>query len=151
MPVESMAVDSNARGQTLGPPSRRLSASTRTERVLVVARALADPTRFRILLGVAARRELSCQELTRLFRLAQATVSHHLRILAEAGLVSVRAEGPFHYYRARPDALAAHGRALARAFPARAGRIRSRTRGIAPRRGGERRRTLTEVKKGRTP
>ena len=65
----------------------------------------------------AGRRELSCQELTGLFGLAQATVSHHLRILTEAGLVSARAEGPFHFYSAHPEALAAHSRALARAFP----------------------------------
>ena len=77
-----------------------------------VARALADPTRFRLLRAIAARAEISCQELTTLFPLAQATVSHHLRVLSEAGLVAVRAEGTFHRFRVIPAALAAHARAL---------------------------------------
>jgi len=94
-----------------------MPASLRQDPVVLVAKALADPTRYRILRRIAGRREVSCQELTGRFGLAQATVSHHLRILAEAGLVSARVEGPFHYYRAHPEALAAHGRALARAFP----------------------------------
>jgi ArsR family transcriptional regulator len=94
-----------------------MPSSPRPDPVVLVAKALADPTRYRILCRIAGRREVSCQELTGLFRLAQATVSHHLRILTEAGLVSARPEGPFHFYRAHPEALAAHGRALARAFP----------------------------------
>jgi ArsR family transcriptional regulator len=103
--------------------------------VVLVSKALADPTRYRILRGIAGRREVSCQELTGLFGLAQATVSHHLRILTEAGLVSARVEGPFHFYRAHPGALAAHARALARAFP---GAARPRTRNT-PSRPAERR------------
>lgn len=79
---------------------------------LRVARALADPTRFRLLRAIASRRELSCRELTALFPITQATVSHHLKVLSEAGLVLSRHEGPFHYYRAVRGALAAHGRAL---------------------------------------
>lgn len=81
-----------------------------------IARALGDPTRLRILRVIAARGEISCRELTALLRIAQATVSHHLKVLAEAGLVSARVEEPFHYYRAHPEVLAAHGRALAAAL-----------------------------------
>jgi DNA-binding transcriptional ArsR family regulator len=103
------------------PPSPRENAAIR------VARALGDPTRFRLLKLIAARPEVSCVELTALSRLAQATVSHHLKVLSDAGLVSVRKDGAFHYYRFRHDVLAAHGAALAAAFaaplrPARAGR-----------------------------
>lgn len=89
-----------------------------------VAKALADPTRFRLLRAVAARAETSCQELTELFPIAQATVSHHLKVLAEAGLVSVRREGQFHFYRAVPEALADHGRTLAAAFAPRRRAVR---------------------------
>ncbi|HEY6001880.1 MAG TPA: metalloregulator ArsR/SmtB family transcription factor [Anaeromyxobacter sp.] len=92
-----------------------------------VARALGDPNRFRLLKLIVARDEVSCVELTALLRLAQATVSHHLKVLSDAGLVSVRKEGAFHYYRFRPAVLAAHGAALSAAFtaprrPLRAGR-----------------------------
>jgi len=85
-------------------------------RAVRVAKALADPTRFRLLREVATRKEISCAELTELFPLAQATVSHHLRVLAEAGLVSVRKSGSFHFYRSRPEALAEHGALLLAAF-----------------------------------
>jgi len=93
-------------------------SSNREIRAIRVAKALGDPTRFRLLKAVASRDEVSCQELTALLRLAQATVSHHLKVLSDAGLVSARKEGPFHYYRVHRDALAAHGATLAHAFAA---------------------------------
>ena len=81
-----------------------------------VARALGDPTRVR-LVRLIAKGEISCQELTRRIGLAQATVSHHLKILAQAGLVVARKEGSFHWYRPVPEAFAAHGAAIARLAP----------------------------------
>ena len=90
-----------------------------------VAKALSDPTRFRLLRELAAREEVSCQELTALIDVAQPTVSHHLKVLADAGLASPRKEGPFHYYRAHRDALAAHLETLAAAFTPPAPRRRS--------------------------
>ena len=90
----------------------------RSAQAVRVAKALGDATRFELLRAIASRAEISCQELTALFPIAQATVSHHLKILTEAGLVSARKAGPFHYYRAHAEALAAHARALARAFGA---------------------------------
>lgn len=85
-------------------------------RAIRVAKALGDPTRFRLLRVIAARPEVSCAELTALLRLAQATISHHLKVLSDAGLVSVERRGQFHHYRVVPGALGAHGRALAGAF-----------------------------------
>ncbi len=70
-----------------------------------VARALADPTRLSILLAVVKGGELSCGELAEQFPIAQSTVSHHLNILIDAGLVSMRKQGQHHYFRACPDAL----------------------------------------------
>jgi len=89
-----------------------------------VARALGDPTRFRMLRAIASQEEISCRDLTALFRLAQATVSHHLKVLTQAGLVSARKEGPFHYYRVHRDALEAHGATIAAAFGAAPRRAR---------------------------
>jgi len=89
-----------------------MSMPLREARLVRVARALGDPARLRILRALSAR-EISCQELTRLFALAQATISHHLKVLSDAGLVTVRKGGAFHFYRAEPAALAAHAAALA--------------------------------------
>jgi ArsR family transcriptional regulator len=93
-----------------------MSMDTRDTAAVRVARALGDPTRFRMLRAISARDELSCQELTGMFRLAQATVSHHLKVLTDAGLVSARKQGQFHYYRVHREALEAHGAAIALAF-----------------------------------
>ncbi|HET6923974.1 MAG TPA: metalloregulator ArsR/SmtB family transcription factor [Anaeromyxobacteraceae bacterium] len=84
-----------------------------------VARALGEPTRFELLRCIAGRGETCCRDLTDLLRLSQATVSHHLRILAEAGLVASRRAGQFSYFRVRPEALRACRRSLARAFTGR--------------------------------
>lgn len=81
-----------------------------------VAKALGDPTRFRLLETIAACEESTCHDLTAQVRLAQATVSHHLKVLSDAGLVSARAEGPFHYYRVHREAVAVHCATLAEAF-----------------------------------
>lgn len=82
-----------------------------------VAKALGDRTRLRLFAAIVARPEVSCAELTDRAALAQATVSHHLKVLADAGLVAVRREGAFHLYRSIPGALDAHARDLAALFP----------------------------------
>src|SRR2546425_4188737 len=67
--------------------------------VMKITKALADPTRFQILQAIAHTRESCCGELARDFPITQATVSQHLKVLAEAGLVEARREGQFNYYR----------------------------------------------------
>jgi ArsR family transcriptional regulator len=106
-----------------------MSADVLETAAIRVARALGDRTRFRMLRAVCER-ERSCQELTALFPVSQATVSHHLKVLAGAGLVSARREGPFHLYSSVPEALAAHGRTLAAAFGGRPG-VRRNVRGAS--------------------
>ncbi len=64
-----------------------------------VAKALADPTRFEILEALAGSEELFCNEIRNRFNVAQPTISHHLKELANAGLVTDRREGQFIYYR----------------------------------------------------
>jgi ArsR family transcriptional regulator len=93
-----------------------------------VAKALADPTRFELLLRIAASGEINCRDLVTLFPFSQATVSHHLKILTEAGLITARRAGQFSYFRIRPGALEEHGRTLLSAFGKgrRAGRREAR-------------------------
>ena len=64
--------------------------------------ALADPVRCRIA-SILAGHELSVSELQAVVQLPQSTVSRHLRVLAEEGLVKVRSEGTSHLYHAPVD------------------------------------------------
>ncbi len=64
-----------------------------------VFRALGDPTRLRMVALLATREEVACRELSQHFRLSAAALSHHFRVLRESGLLRVRKEGPYHYFR----------------------------------------------------
>jgi ArsR family transcriptional regulator len=75
------------------------------ERAVRVAKALGDATRFELLLAIADRPDICCRDLVALFPVAQATVSHHLKVLGDAGLIVARREGPFGYYRLRHEVL----------------------------------------------
>jgi ArsR family transcriptional regulator len=70
-----------------------------------IAKALADPRRFEILEHIARKSEVGCQRLCDCFPVRQATISHHLKELASAGLVESRRDGQFVYYRTRPAVL----------------------------------------------
>jgi ArsR family transcriptional regulator len=67
-----------------------------------IAKALADPRRFEILEHIAKQAEVGCRRLCGCFPVRQATISHHLKELASAGLVESRRDGQFVYYRTRP-------------------------------------------------
>jgi ArsR family transcriptional regulator len=60
-----------------------------------VSKALADPTRLKIYEKIAAHPDTVCGALVQDFGLSPATVSHHLRVLSEAGLIETRREGQF--------------------------------------------------------
>src|SRR5256714_14142955 len=63
------------------------------ERFARIAKALADPRRFKILEEIANCREVGCQRLCEQFPVAQPTMSHHLKELARAGLIEPWREG----------------------------------------------------------
>jgi ArsR family transcriptional regulator len=73
-----------------------------------IAKALADPRRFEILEHIAKQAEVGCQRLCGCFPVRQATISHHLKELASAGLVESRKDGQYVYYRTRPAVLEAY-------------------------------------------
>jgi ArsR family transcriptional regulator len=60
-------------------------------------KALADPTRFRMVQEIAGAGELSCGQVAERFDVSQPTISHHLKILLEAGLLVQRTEGKHHF------------------------------------------------------
>lgn len=86
-------------------PSLDVAQSTR---LAAYAKALGDPIRIQ-LVDVLARHpgELCACELLPLFDVAQSTLSHHLKVLADAGIVETRRQGLFAYYLVQPDALSA--------------------------------------------
>lgn len=73
--------------------------------------ALADPIRGRLLL-VLERQELTVREIQAALRLPQSTVSRHLKVLADLGLVQQRSEGTSNWYRMSARELGAPARRL---------------------------------------
>jgi ArsR family transcriptional regulator len=76
--------------------------------VAPLLKALADPVRLRLLSLVASHEggEACICDLNAAFDLTQPTISHHMRVLHEAGLVDRDKRGVWVYYRVRPQALA---------------------------------------------
>lgn len=76
------------------------------ERMANIAKALGDPIRLTIVdvLRKHAGKVCVC-ELVPLFHLSQPTVSHHLKVLREAGIVGSEREGLWAYYYVRPGGL----------------------------------------------
>jgi ArsR family transcriptional regulator len=67
--------------------------------MLELLKALADPCRLR-LVAVLLRGEFTVQELTRIMGMGQSRISRHLKILTEAGVLTVKRQGTWSYYRA---------------------------------------------------
>src|SRR5579862_3404383 len=79
-----------------------------------ISKALADETRLRIFEAISASDQMNCGQIVSMRGVTPATVSHHLKILSEAGLIACRREGQFVYSEAVPEKVAAYMQALAR-------------------------------------
>jgi ArsR family transcriptional regulator len=79
-----------------------------------ISKALADQTRLRIFEAISASDHMNCGEIVSMRGVTPATVSHHLKILSEAGLISCRREGQFVYSESVPETIASYTRALAK-------------------------------------
>lgn len=79
-----------------------------TDRFLQIAKALADARRLAILERIAAREETACQHLCAEFPVSQPTMSHHLRLLVDVGLIEMRRDGLHAHYRLRADVMRAY-------------------------------------------
>lgn len=84
-----------------------------------IAHALADPTRRLILREVRAAGDLTCSCIGGLSKLSQPTISHHIKILSQAGLLTVRRDGQCHLLTVNEPALASFAEALAPPAPPR--------------------------------
>ena len=96
-------------GNTAVGVSPKFMPTLTEEEAVVQARllkALADPTRLRILSLLSRHEgEVCVFEIVESFTLEQPTISHHLRILRDAGLVDCRKKGLWAYYYVRREAL----------------------------------------------
>lgn len=79
-----------------------------------ISRALADETRLRIFEAISARNQMNCGEIVSLRGVTPATVSHHLKVLQQAGLIKTRRQGLFVYSCSVPGVIDAYTQALAR-------------------------------------
>lgn len=93
--------------QCCSPVTGRIIDLEQAETLAGVLKAIAEPTRLRLISLIAARQggEACVCELTDPVRLSQPTVSHHLKILVDAGLLDREQRGRWAYYRIVPDAL----------------------------------------------
>ena len=82
-------------------------SAEQAERIAPLLKALADPVRLRLLSLVAscAGQEACVCDLNDAFDLSQPTISHHLKVLHEVGLLDRDKRGVWVYYRARTEAL----------------------------------------------
>ncbi len=90
------------------PLSAEPLSQAQAEQVAPLLKALADPVRLRLMSLVACHPggEACVCDLNDAFDLTQPTISHHLKVLHEAGLLDREKRGVWVYYRARTEALA---------------------------------------------
>ena len=87
-----------------GPETETLTPPERDE-LAARFKALADPTRVAIINCLSAADEVCVCSLTDTFDLSQPTVSHHLKVLRDAGIVDSERRGLWAYYYVVPDSL----------------------------------------------
>ena len=66
-------------------------------RVSKMMKAIAEPNRFQIVDKISTGEKCACDILDD-FNFTQPTLSHHMKVLIDAGIVSARKEGKWHYY-----------------------------------------------------
>ncbi len=94
--------------------------ATERERLVAAFKALADPTRLDVFRLIAAQEAPLCAcDVVDRFAVSQPTISHHLKVLREAGLVTASRRGVWAYYAADPRGLEIVRTALGGLLPER--------------------------------
>ncbi|SJM55415.1 helix-turn-helix transcriptional regulator [Gulosibacter sp. 10] len=98
-----------------GSPGGEAISIGDAELLAELIQALGDPTRLRILSLIAAKdpMPLTVSHLVETLGFSQSTVSHHVKLLADAGYLTMERHGNWRMYRARPQTLAQLGELLA--------------------------------------
>jgi ArsR family transcriptional regulator, arsenate/arsenite/antimonite-responsive transcriptional repressor len=109
---KSLTVLGAAEAAVCCPPlSAEPLSAEQAAQVAPLLKALAEPVRLRLMSLVASHPggEACVCDLNEAFDLSQPTISHHLKVLHEAGLLDREKRGVWVYYRARTEALASLG------------------------------------------
>ncbi|MGQ0845513.1 MAG: ArsR/SmtB family transcription factor [Sporichthyaceae bacterium] len=101
--------------QCCSPMTREPLAADQATELAAAFKALGDPVRLRLfsLIASHADGEACVCDLTGDFDVSQPTISHHLKVLRDAGLLTSERRASWVYYRVVPDALAALATLLA--------------------------------------
>jgi ArsR family transcriptional regulator, arsenate/arsenite/antimonite-responsive transcriptional repressor len=84
------------------------------KRIEKISKALADETRLLLFEAIARREGMNCGDLVKMRGVTPATISHHLKILADAELIECRRNGQFVRSTVVPQTLSEYARALSR-------------------------------------
>ena len=101
------------------PLAREPLSADQSVELARVFKAMGDPVRLRLLSLIASHAggEACVCDLTDVFDLSGPTISHHLKVLREAGLITGRRRGTWVYYRVHPELLAQVSAVLVPAAP----------------------------------
>lgn len=105
------------------PLAREPMSAEQAAQVVPLLKALADPVRLQLMSMVLSHEgaEACVCDLLPAFDLSQPTISHHLKVLHESGLLDREKRGVWVYYQARPAAMTAMGMLFNAAQPVGAG------------------------------
>jgi ArsR family transcriptional regulator, arsenate/arsenite/antimonite-responsive transcriptional repressor len=111
MPKSLTVLDPAGLAACCPPLSAEPLTAAQAEQVAPLLKALGDPVRLRLMSLIASHPggEACVCDLGGAFELSQPTISHHFKVLHEAGLVDRDKRGVWAYYRARTEALASLG------------------------------------------
>lgn len=115
MPTPLPLIQSDALAACCSPMTAGIVDDETAESSARMFKAISDPARAKLLSLIAAadRQEACVCDLTGFLGLAQSTVSHHMKILVEAGLVARERRGKWAYYSMAPGSLDALASTLA--------------------------------------
>lgn len=115
MPTSLPVIQPDDLAACCSPVTGGLVSDEAAETLARMFKALGDPTRVKLLslIAAAADGEACICDMTEPVGLSQPTVSHHMRLLVEAGLATREQRGRWAYYRVAPGALGALAAALA--------------------------------------
>ena len=111
MPKSLAVLDPAGAAACCAPLSQEPLSAEQASLVAPLLKALADPVRLRLMSLIASHPggEACVCDLTGAFNLSQPTISHHLKVLHDSGLLDRDKRGVWVYYRARTEALAGLG------------------------------------------
>jgi ArsR family transcriptional regulator, arsenate/arsenite/antimonite-responsive transcriptional repressor len=117
---ELALVDLTAMVGCCAPLAREPLTTEQAAELARVFKAMGDPVRLRLLSLIASHEggEACVCDLSEVFELTGPTISHHLKVLREAGLITGERRGTWVYYRIRPEALQLASQVLAPATTA---------------------------------